>query len=463
MKTATVKIEELKPSEYNPRKWESKATENLKKSILEFGIVDPIIVNSAPERKNIVIGGHFRLKVAKELNIKTVPVVYVSIPDIAREKELNIRLNKNLGEWDRELLANFEEDLLKDIGFADQELDEIFGMEIAEEFDVEKEIQRVLGQKEKRVNIGDIWQLGDHKLIIGSCTDKENWKKLLEEERFDFLLTDPPYRLAYSKNRVRKVKTKGRKYLSVGETDGQGKSTGKGFGYRSNRVYLGVESLGGVPGYNEWLSFANEYQNSKGVNVMIFENWRNTIDLWFAIEKYWKIKNIIIWHLPNRHQRFSAKGKFFSKYDIAPLAGEGQLNEEYEIEFDNYLQEKGQELMNNYEIILYGSQGDSSWGKMKGRKYWQMGDVITQNAMSESQSGQNVVFGTKPIQILVPYIKILSPREGIVMDCFAGSGSTIIASEIMKRKCRAIEIEPIYAEVILNRWERFTGKQAQKI
>ena len=196
---------------------------------------------------------------------------------------------------------------------------------------------------------------------------------------------------------------------------------------------------------------------------MVFENWRNTISLWQAIEKYWKMKNMVIWHLPNRHQGFSSKGKFFSKYDIAPLAGEGTINKEEEIEFETYLKGKGQKLVDNYEIILYGGQGDSSWGKMKGRKYWQMGDVITQNAMSEGQSGQNVVFGTKPIQILVPYIKILSPREGIVMEPFAGSGSTIIACEIMKRKCRAIEIEPIYAEVILSRFERITGKEAKKM
>ena len=311
-----------------------------------------------------------------------------------------------------------------------------------------------------------MWRLGDHKLVIGDCTDRNNWEKILGRERFDFMFTDPPYRLAYCKERVRKVKTKGgwklkgqREYDKVGETDKRGKP--KGFGAKQNRTCEGIAERG-VPEYDQWLSIANEFQSPEGANVMIFENWRNVVELWQAIEKYWKIKNIIIWHLPNRHQGFSAKGRFFNKYDIAPLAGEGTINEEYEEEFQEYLQNKGQKLLDTYQIILYGSKGKNRWNKIKGNKYWTIGDHIDWVAESETSSGQNVVFGTKPTPILVPYIKILSKREGIIMEPFGGSGSTIIASEIMKRKCRAIEISPTYAEVILNRFEKFTGQSPEK-
>jgi DNA-directed RNA polymerase subunit F len=117
MEITYVNIDDLKPSEYNPRKATKKEYEDLKKSILKFGVVDPLIVNSAENRKNIVIGGHFRLKILKDLGYKEVPVIYVNIPDIEKEKELNLRLNKNLGEWDFDLLANFDEDLLKNVGF----------------------------------------------------------------------------------------------------------------------------------------------------------------------------------------------------------------------------------------------------------------------------------------------------------------------------------------------------------
>ena len=92
-----------------------------------------------------------------------------------------------------------------------------------------------------------------------------------------------------------------------------------------------------------------------------------------------------------------------------------------------------------------------------------MNDHITSSVETGSGSGQKIIFGTKPIQILVPYIKILSPRDGIVVEPFAGSGSTIIASEIMKRKCRAIELSTLYGEVIIRRFEKFTGKEATKL
>ena len=92
MKIHQIKVNELKPAEYNPRKWSEEAIKDLKSSIQEFGLVDPIIVNSAKERKNIVIGGHFRLKIAKDLGFKEIPVVYVDIPDIKKEQELNLRL-----------------------------------------------------------------------------------------------------------------------------------------------------------------------------------------------------------------------------------------------------------------------------------------------------------------------------------------------------------------------------------
>ena len=114
LKVQYVKISELKPSDYNPRKWSKEAISQLKQSIRKFGLVDPIIANSAPNRKGIIIGGHFRYAVAKELGFAEVPVVYLCITDLAKEKELNLRLNKNVGEFDWDLLAKFSEELLKD-------------------------------------------------------------------------------------------------------------------------------------------------------------------------------------------------------------------------------------------------------------------------------------------------------------------------------------------------------------
>lgn len=128
MEIVQVNVNDLKPADYNPRKWNEKAVSDLKESIKRFGLVDPIIVNNAKGREGIIIGGHFRWHVAKDLGFTEVPVVYISIPDLEKEMELNVRLNKNVGEFDFDLLANFNNELLLDAGFTSTELDTGFGL-----------------------------------------------------------------------------------------------------------------------------------------------------------------------------------------------------------------------------------------------------------------------------------------------------------------------------------------------
>jgi len=469
IETKTIRIEDIKPNPKNPKKhWVEKISESIK----EMGYIEPIIL----DENNMILAGHGRLKALKENKVKEVEII-VKRGLTEKQKEKYMLLSNKLveaGGWDLGLLKRFDESLLLDSAFNNEDMDEIFGLEIDEEFDIEQKLKEVLKEGPKRVKDGDIWQLGDHKLLIGDCVNKENWEKLLGQERFDFLFCDPPYKLFYGQ-RMRKIKTsegiklkKDKVYESVGITDKKGRFKGwvktkNGFGYRGQRSYLGVEKRGGIPEYDEWLSIADEFQNPKGANVMIFENWKNTVELWQAIEKYWKIRNQIIWFLPNRCQGYSKKHFFFNKYDICPLAGNGILNEEYEEELESYLKEKGQKLLDTYEVALYGQKNDSYWSKNKGTRWAKVNDHITWTADTGKSSEQQLIFGTKPVQVLISFVKILSPRNGLVMDCFAGSGSTIIASEIMKRRCRAIEIEPIYAEIILARWEKLTGRKAKKL
>src|SRR5258708_159347 len=167
MEIVNVKITELKPAEYNPRSFSEQALKDLKESINRFGIVDPIIVNSAENRKNIVIGGHFRLKAAQALGIEEVPVFYLNITDLKREQELNIRLNKNLGDWDWSLLANIDENILLDSGFQKVELHERFGINQETEeddFDAEAEYEAITEPISK---LGEVYQLGRHRLMCG--------------------------------------------------------------------------------------------------------------------------------------------------------------------------------------------------------------------------------------------------------------------------------------------------------
>ena len=178
IKIEYVSVNTLKSAEYNPRKWDKEAESQLKESIGKYGIVDPLLVNSAEERKNIVIGGHFRLSVIKELGITDVPVVYINIPDIEKEKELNIRLNKNTGEFDWDLLANFDESFLANVGFSSEERDEIFAIEeTPEQFDLEKELNKLKIDK-ITIQKGDVYDLDGSKLMCGDSTiaeDMENY------------------------------------------------------------------------------------------------------------------------------------------------------------------------------------------------------------------------------------------------------------------------------------------------
>jgi len=225
LKIVQVKISELKPSTYNPRKWSESAIEQLRESIQRFGLVDPILVNGAANRKNIVIGGHFRLKVAKDLGITEVPVVYVDIPDEAKEKELNLRLNKNLGEWDYDLLREFDQTLLEDVGFNSMELDDVFDVEVEkpETFNLNKELEK-LDIKKVEAQKGHVYQLGDSRLMVGDSTVEADVLKLMNGEQADMCLTDPPYILDYL-NAKR-----------------HGKPT-EGFGSKKNRRYLETDVL----------------------------------------------------------------------------------------------------------------------------------------------------------------------------------------------------------------------------
>jgi len=434
IQTVEVSINYLTTPEYNPRKHDDLAKEQLKESIRRFGIVDPIVANSTPARKNIVIGGNFRLEVIKELGYSTVPVVYVDIPNLDLEKELNIRLNKNIGSFDWDLLAQFDSSFLADIGFSSGELDTIFEIEdTPEEFNLEKELKK-LDIETINTQKGDIYELDGSRLMCGDSTVEADMLTLMNGEKADMCLTDEPYLLDY-----------------VGAKR-HGKPT-TGFGAKRNRRYLETESL--PPDFiSLWM--ANVAKVAKpDFSIISYENWKNTRAMWDEIEKYWKVRNMLIWRLPNRHQGFSAKYKFFSKYDIAIVgSSEGkELNQEAEEEL----------FQNEYETAIYATSGKPHWeGYEKGKKN-QPSDFIEFNASDEKHSGQGIIFGTKPVEILIPYIKMLTKRGDLIIEPFGGSGSTLIASTKMNRRCYIMEKSPVYTEVIIKRWEKLTGLKAKKL
>jgi len=436
LKIVYLPTDTLKPASYNPRRWTSEQEEQLQKSLDVFDFVEPLVVNSAENRKNIVIGGHFRLAMAKKLGYKEIPVVFVNISDESKEKELNLRLNKAIGEWNWGLLAKFDETFLSSVGFSSEELDEIFEIDVTpEQFDLEKELRK-LDINKIEFQKGDVYAFGNSKLMCGDSTIEADVLKLMDGEKADMCETDPPYLLDYLH----------------GKKKHHGAITG--FGAKRDRRYLETDVL--PPDFTEkWMDNIAKIQKPD-FSIMVFENPKNLRTIWNVLEKHWKYRNTIIWHLPNRMQGFAAKHKFFNKYDFAMLGTTGNVTLNNDSENEPLLQEE-------YETALFATSGKPVWESYKKGKKYCPTDFIECNASDEKSSGQGIIFGTKPIEILVPYIKVLTKRDDLIIEPFGGSGSTLIAAEKMKRRCFVMEKSPVYCEVIKKRWENLTGKKAVTI
>ena len=430
-----VTTDSLRSPKYNPRTWSKEATEHLTESIQKYGMLDPLLVNSAPGREGIVIGGNFRLSVAKTLKIETVPIVRVSVPDLAREKELCLRLNLNTGDWNWEMVAEFGDELLRQIGFSSEEMDQAFGVdETPEVFDLEKELKK-LHIDSIEMQTGQVWQLGDHRMMIGDSMIEADVLKLMNGEKADMCLTDPPYILDYLKGKKK-----------------NGKPT-EGFGLKRDRRYLGTDVL--PPNFSDlWMANIAKIQKPD-FSIIIFENPKNLRTIWNALEAHWRYRNTITWRLPNRMQGFSAKYKLFNKTDIALVGTSGKVA----LNLDD---EEGL-LQQDYENAIFATSGAPHWEPYKkGNKYCPT-DFADFKAADEKSSGQSIIFGTKPIELLLPYLKVLTKRGDIVIEPFGGSGSTLITAEKLGRRCRLMEKSNVYGEVIRNRWEKLTGRKAKKI
>ena len=193
----TLPLSVLKPAEYNPRKKlkpGDKEYEKIKRSIEEFGFADSIVVNA----DMTIIGGHQRYTVAKDLGIEKVPCTVVDI-DKTREKALNIALNKITGAWDETMLAELLQDIqdsnfdLEFTGYEPPEIEQLFNKvhskEVQEDdFDVESELQRPVFSQS-----GDLWILGKHRVICGDSTVSETYETIMDGQKANLVLTDPPY------------------------------------------------------------------------------------------------------------------------------------------------------------------------------------------------------------------------------------------------------------------------------
>ncbi len=379
-------INSLIAAEYNPRQLKKEQYQNIKDSLQRFGFVDPVIINKNKDRKNIVIGGHQRIKVAKDLKYNEIPCVELDLT-LDKEKELNIRLNKNVGEWDYDILADlFDFDDLLDWGFKEEEL---VGFSAEEEKEGLIDDDEIPEDVESVCKLGDLWQLGNHRLLCGDSTKKENIELLLDGNKADMVFTDPPYNVDY---------------------DGGTKKRDKIQNDKLNNFYdFLLDSF----------TILNTYIK-KGGSVYVCHADMERINFTKAfIDSGFKLSSVIIWVKNN--STFGRQDYFWK-----------------------------------HEPILYG------WNQENAHKWY--GDFKQDTIWNIDRPSKNKEHPTmKPLELIINALKNSSKKDDILLDTFLGSGSTLIACEKTNRVCYGMELDEHYCDVIINRWEQYTGKKAELI
>lgn len=419
MKIDQVAVDELKPAAYNPRKWDDKALADVSESITRFGLVDPLIVNGAKERMNVVIGGHLRLAVAKKLGFKEVPVVYLNLPDVEREKELNLRLNKNLGAWDEELLKAFDTGLLLDVGFTPDELNSFFDdiLDVSEDgFDVEKELAKIT---EPETKPGDIYELGEHRLICGDALDPVVVQKLMAGKEAHMIYCDPPYNIGLDYRKG--IGTKGKYTPDKLVHDS-----------KSNEAY--AEFLG--------TSLKNALASSRK-DVHVF---------YWCDEKYAGLLQRLYGEqgVQNRRLCFWVKNNFDPTPQVA-------FNKVVEICAYGTRGKPGlNPAIKNLSEIL--NQDVNSIGL-----YDDLMSIVQLWLVRRDNTADYEHPTQKPITLAEKPLKRCSAPGEIVLDLFGGSGSTLIAAEQLKRKAYLAELDPTFCDLVVKRYEHFTGNHAKRV
>jgi DNA modification methylase len=413
-----VLVSEIKGAVYNPRKISKEALGHLKESIVRFSVIDPIIVNSAPTRKNICIGGHMRLRAAKELGHTTIPVVYVHIPSIEKEQELNLRLNSNGGEWDFEKLKFFEPDFLTDIGFSDSDLSSIWSenLEVSDdEYDEEKEIKSI---KIPTTKLGDLITLGEHRLICGSSTDPEVLKRLLGDEQASMIYSDPPYNINIDYN---------------GGIGGKKNYGGNVLDTRTDSEYKEFIKKTMVAA----LSIAKP-------DVHTFY-WADQIYIGLIQELYRDLgitnRRVAIWLKNSQNPVPSVAFNKCYEPCIYGTRGKPYLNDTIQ----NLNEVMNKELTTGNSLLEETLDHLDIW-------------------MVKRLSGKEYTHATsKPSKLHEKAIRRCTRPGEIILDSFSGSGSTMIAAEQLKRRVYAVELEPVFCDLTIRRWESLTGKKAEVI
>lgn len=378
-----MKVSEIKPYTKNAKAHPKKQIEQIAASIKEFGMNQPIVV----DKQGVIIVGHGRYEALKHLKMEIKPEM-IRVIDLTDKQAKAYRLadNKlNESDWDMELVVEELKALEDEAMVALTGFDADLLIEPTEQDDVIPE------NPPTRAKLGDIWQLGKHRVLCGDSTKIEEVERLMDGKKADMVFTDPPYGIDYSGGRTQVVATK--TYGKLKNDDLQGEELGNLLSqvFLHNKaeadVYICVSPIMQTP----FLKFIED------------------------LEK--KIDAVIVWDKRN--------------------AGLGYMAYRRQTEF-----------------ILFVKGGDFKKGDKSDFDLWSIG----------RDNANDYVHGTqKPVAVPTRAILNSSKGDDIVLDLFLGSGSTLIAAEKTGRICYGMELDPKYVDVILKRWEDYTGKTAIKL
>ena len=396
MEVKEINISDIKPYKNNPRNNDD-AVDYVANSIKEFGFKQPIVL----DKDNIIVIGHTRLKASKKLGLKKVPCIYAD--DLTEDQIKALRLADNkVGEvatWDEESLVLEIDDIELDL--------EPFGFEInlfddEEPEVVEDEVPDI--PEEPKAKLGDIYQLGEHRLMCGDSTSEEDVAKLMDGAKADMVFTDPPYGVSY---------TEKNEFLnSIGGGD---------------RLTYAIENDDKTPEdmYEFWVTCFTNLEKFTTNEMSYYITAPQGGDLLLLLlqairDSGFALKHQLVWN-KNNHVL-------------------GRCDYNYK-----------------HEPIIFG------W-KIKGKhKFYGKGHFKTSVWDIDKPISSKLHPTMKPIELISETLLNSSAEKDKVIDLFGGSGSTLIACEQLNRQCYMMEYDPHYIDVIIERWENLTGRKAEKI
>lgn len=450
MEIVKLPISKLNAAPYNPRldlRPGDKEYEKLKKSIVEYGYVDPIIVN---RRGYVVVGGHQRLKIMKDLGYKEVEVSLVDL-DPVKEKALNLALNKTGGDWDmpklQELLAELQEEGLDDIeitGFDEGEIYEIMNTVFPEEEDPEEEVEEddfdadgaAANIKTPKTQPGQIWLLGRHRLICGDATNPADVARLMAGKLATMVFTDPPYNVDYEGGTDEKLKIMNDKMADADFYK---------FLLAAYNCMLDATAPGGAiyvcHADSESLNFRKAMLDA-GWLLKQCLIWVKSTFVLGRQDYQWRHEPILYGWKPGAAHNWCGDRRQTTVIDnfagITVVPGPDSTT----LTINSGVQTVIIRVP-SYEVLHKGDDGDTTVWRFE--KPARNGDHPTM----------------KPVALCARAIHNSSRIGDIVLDLFGGSGSTLIAAEQTGRIAYLSELDPVYCDVIVQRWEELTGEKAR--